>query len=184
MSYSLVICDGIHPPQWTEDFLHSWNDCPIDIKRDYDLILSPRLSPAYDGLSIYQLIVTNYQQTNSTKPLIFIGFSAGVVGALIASRLWQRHRVSPVLALIAIDGWGVPLIADFPIYTLSHDYFTHLTLIKFNPYCDSFYADPSVSHEQIWRSPSNTLGWWQTANGRKQRNKAIAMIKFCLEKYQ
>lgn len=182
MSFSLIICDGIHPPQWTNDFLGSLHNEIIEIKEDNYLVF-PSQHPSYNGQSIYQFILDHHPYPSSSDGLIMIGFSAGVVGALIASGLWQRNG-GKVLALIAIDGWGVPLIANFPIHTISHDYFTHLTLIKFNHNCDSFYADPCVSHEQIWRSPLQTLGWWQRADGTKKRSNAIVLIKDCLEKYK
>ena len=56
--------------------------------------------------------------------LTFICFSAGVVGGIGAAHLWQSH-FGPVRAFIALDGWGVPLFGDFPIYRFSHDEFTH-----------------------------------------------------------
>lgn len=182
MFFKLVICGGIHPLNWTNSFLKNINFESLNIKKEDILIIDNNLSSAYDGKNIYQNLVNNYGQKYQT-PLIFIGFSAGVVGALIASRLWQRYG-GKILALIAVDGWGVPLIADFPIYTLSHDYFTHLTLIKFDHQIDSFYSYPSVSHEQIWRSPSETKGYWQKSNGIKILSNATTIIKFFLEKYQ
>jgi len=183
MSLNLIICAGIHPLTWTDDFVANLNHSEINLKPENLLIFPTDLFRAYDGQKIFQFIQESYPQPNFSPPFIIIGFSAGVVGALIASRLWQRHG-GKVLALIALDGWGVPLIADFPIFTLCHDYFTHLTLIKFNSQVDSFYAEPSVSHEHIWRSPLQTIGWWQKPDGTKQKTNAMTIIKSCLEKYQ
>jgi len=183
MSLNLLICAGIHPFTWTNDFLINFTNSGANFPIENLSVYPTDLYPAYDGRRIYQFIQESYSQSNISYPLIIIAFSAGVVGALIASRLWQRQG-GKISALVAVDGWGVPLIADFPIYTLSHDYFTDLTLIRFNSQVESFYAYPSVSHEYIWRSPLQTRGWWQKPYGTKQTSNAMAIIKYCLEKYQ
>ena len=62
-----------------------------------------------------------------------------MVGAIIAGNLWQKNG-GKVKVLFAFDGWGVPLIADFPCYRLSHDYFTHTTSKLLGGDKNAFYA--------------------------------------------
>jgi len=71
-----------------------------------------------------------------TSPLVFISFSAGVVGAIGAAWGWQL--LGGVWAFIAIDGWGVAAFGNFPIYRLSHDYFTHWSSALLGSGEDSF----------------------------------------------
>jgi hypothetical protein len=85
-------------------------------------------------------------------PILIISFSAGVVGAIAAASIWQSIG-GTIRAFIALDGWGVPLYGNFPIHRLSHDAFTHYTSSLLGSGEDSFYADPSVAHETLWRSP-------------------------------
>ncbi|MEM7725486.1 MAG: hypothetical protein AAF208_03835 [Cyanobacteria bacterium P01_A01_bin.45] len=96
---------------------------------------------------------------NLDTPLVFISFSAGVVGAIGASHLWQSQGGN-VKALIAIDGWGVPLLGSFPIHRMSHDYFTHWSSLLLGGGKNNFYAQPSVSHLELWRSPDLVKGLW------------------------
>lgn len=92
-------------------------------------------------------------------PLLILSFSAGVVGAFGAALAW-RGMGGEVKALIALDGWGVPLYADFPIHRVSHDYFTHWSSALLGTGEDSFYAEPPVAHLELWRSPQSAQGWW------------------------
>ncbi|MCU0568633.1 MAG: hypothetical protein MUF49_18805 [Oculatellaceae cyanobacterium Prado106] len=91
-------------------------------------------------------------------PLFFVGFSAGVVGAIGAARLWHQWG-GQVQGLAAFDGWGVPLWGDFPIYRISHDAFTHWSSALLGAGQASFYAEPPVSHLALWRSPETVQGW-------------------------
>lgn len=94
------------------------------------------------------------QSLDLQEPITIVAFSAGVVGAIAAA---QRYRRSAVRAFIALDGWGVPLVAPFPIYRLSHDGFTHWTSLGYGQ--QNFYADPAVAHLDLWRSPDRVTGW-------------------------
>lgn len=112
-----------------------------------------------DSSSPYSLSLQEAKFDFSLIPaLVFVAFSAGVVGAIAAARLWQAQGGS-VKALIALDGWGVPLYGKFPIHRLSHDYFTHWSSALLGSGCDNFYADPAVEHLDLWRSPQQTQGW-------------------------
>ena len=95
----------------------------------------------------------------------------GAWGAALGLSLRQIK----VKALIAIDGWGVALWGNFPIYRLSHDYFTHWSSLALGGGDKNFYADPPVGHLDLWRSPQTTRGWQVNSNGSK---KGIAALDF------
>lgn len=76
--------------------------------------------------------------------------------------------------LWAIDGWGVPLVGDFPIHRLSHDWFTYESSKLLGAGLDSFYADPTVEHLDIWRSPQTTHGWWVHSDSRQPATRTTA----------
>lgn len=105
--------------------------------------------------------------------LTWIAFSAGVVGALGCAQGW-RWRGGTVQGLYALDGWGMPVLGDFPVYRLSHDRFTHVTSAWLGTGRVSFYADPPVTHWDLWRSPAQVMGW-QVSQG-KQRQTAAEFI--------
>jgi hypothetical protein len=168
----IVICPGIHPAEWTEEFVkgllflqatheESFRDVPKELHSQEpglhsqelpNILIFPPENPAYSPLHLLEFL-----SPFSPDPLLFIAFSAGVVGAIGAARLWQKQG-GTVKALIALDGWGVPLEADFPIHRVSHDYFTHWSSALLGKGSDSFYADPGVAHLELWRSPQTVLG--------------------------
>ena len=158
----ILVCPGFHPPALTEEFLKAlgWHDCVVPPEH---------LSPL-DGLGIYQCL-------RNRRPALFVGFSAGVIGAAIAAGLWQRQG-NTVAALIAIDGWGVPLMpADFPIYRLSHDLFTHLTSGLGEPGQERFYCEPPAAHLELWRSPHTAEGWQLLRPGMRMRTTAATYLQ-------
>jgi hypothetical protein len=160
-----IINQGFNSPSLTANFLDYLKTIIHGINEENTLIIpSDRISP-YDGLNIYKYILKNNQNLLNYN-LTFIAFSAGVVGAIIAGNLWQK-KGGKVKTLFAFDGWGVPLIADFPCYRISHDYFTHLSYLGGEK--NAFYASPSVSHLDLWRSPEEIQGWWQIGLGIKKR---------------
>jgi hypothetical protein len=182
---SILLCPGMHEPTLTDGFLaglqESWQTatpaCPAL------LIYPTQIYPAYSPWHILKFLE---QQTaphkfcgvrglrpcegalpphphdpaelTSDLSLVFIGFSAGVVGAIAAAQLWQSQG-NRVKALIALDGWGVPLYGSFPIHRLSHDQFTHWSSAWLGAGEDGFYADPPVDHLTLWRSPQQVRGW-------------------------
>ncbi|MGB3188280.1 MAG: hypothetical protein WBB43_02490, partial [Limnoraphis sp.] len=81
-----------------------------------------------------------------------------------------------VKALIALDGWGVPLGGNFPIYRISHDRFTHWSSALLGGGVESFYADPPVEHLDLWSSPQTARGWWlhRTLTGVETASPATA----------
>lgn len=150
----LIICPGVHPEWWTHCFVQQL-DAQLPEARLMRLIM-----PATTGRpwSPYALRVWLQEQAIAPMtPLVFIAFSAGCVAA--TSLIWHRHQQGhPVLAAIAVDGWGVPLVLPCASYRLSHDAFTHHTSIATERHQPSFYADPPVSHQQLWCNPAHVQG--------------------------
>lgn len=153
---TIVICPGVHPPEFTQNFLTGLGYC-----RNQVLILPTKQYPGYSACGILRFLQA--QTRLPTKRLLFIAFSAGVVGAAGAAILWQ-HSGGTVKALIALDGWGVPLfksfLSPFPVHRISHDPFTDWSSHLLGGDGDRFYADPPVSHLHLWRFPQATQGWW------------------------
>ena len=106
---------------------------------------------------VLQLENCDHNHSPSTNTSV-IAFSAGVVGAIAAAQYWH-HRGIAISHFIAIDGWGVPLAAEFPIYRISHDHFTHWSSALLGAGQVNFYADPAVDHLDLWQTPDQTLGY-------------------------
>ena len=158
---TIIICPGIHPPELTEQFIDR-----IQQKITADLlVLQTEKYQPYSAIAVYQWLTK--QNLSLTKPLAFISFSAGVVGSFGAAWVWQLQG-GKIHSFIAVDGWGMPLVANFPIYRVSHDRFTHWSSAILGVGQQGFYADPEVEHLEIWRSP-NTYGWQEISLGCKTR---------------
>ncbi len=157
MSWSLVILPGA---DWTEENRVT--------NRGFHRFLEPYREQfpqviwiedqTWDGLNTYRYLLK--QGLDPLQPLVIAAFSAGVVGALGLSWLWSGD-----LGLIAVDGWCVPLgsldLCPSPrrVARLSHDLETHWNGLFFGRGEDGFYADPFVSHLQIWDQPQTVWGW-------------------------
>lgn len=164
----VVICPGIHAPELTVAFLDSlgWQANCGD--RADDCLIVPTACPPYSAWHVFQFLRDRLRpQSRYSRPgvpfpglesLVFISFSAGVVGAIGATHLW-RCGGGPIAAFIAVDGWGVPLYGSFPIYRISHDPFTHWSSGLLGRGQAGFYAEPAVSHLELWRSPQIVWGW-------------------------
>lgn len=164
----IIVCPGVHPPELTDAFVGTLPALPVPP------LLFPAAQPAYSAVHILaflmqQLIqpsqpsasfLSHWNQLQRVKamPVLWIGFSAGVVGAMGAAHLWQSWG-GQVVALIAFDGWGVPLWAPFPVHRLSHDAFTHWSSAALGAGQTSFYAEPAVPHHELWCSPQQAQGW-------------------------
>ncbi|MGJ3244901.1 MAG: hypothetical protein ACFE0I_02365 [Elainellaceae cyanobacterium] len=164
---TIVLCPGIHETSLTQGFIEDLSDT-----LGHYWIFPVDRYPAYSPFHLFKWL---RDRTNSSpavslsdpanRPylrypsLTFISFSAGSVAAIGAALAWQRYG-GGVEALLAMDGWGVPLWGNFPIYRISHDYTTHWSSACLGSGSDSFYADPAVSHLDLWRSPQSALGWW------------------------
>jgi hypothetical protein len=177
-SLNIVICPGLHDPvltttfwaglqtQWPE--LDNWKPIPLIVPaRDY---------PVYSPQHVLQFLERSLSQQDGglaqDKELLFISFSAGVVGAIGAARAWQ-HR-GKVKAFLALDGWGVPLGGSFPIHRLSHDPFTDWSSAFLGGGAERFYADPPVNHLDLWRSPQLVRGWHCSQTGGESRRYTTA----------
>jgi hypothetical protein len=182
----VMICPGVHSPELTQGFLAGLGK-PIAALR----VFPAERFPAYSAFHV--LTFWDQQDLGWRSPLVIIGFSAGVVGAAGAAQVLQGIG-GQVKALIAIDGWGVPLWSQFPwghfpVHRLSHDRFTHLSSKLLdqpltNPI--DFYAEPSVPHLDLWRSPQTVTGWTNadlastpmTQSGTCERQYATTAAQF------
>lgn len=174
-----VICGGFNSPVLTTNFYDYLTTISNNINENNTVIFkldrTQQVFP-YDGINIYQYLSKKYQNL-SLYNVTFIGFSAGVIGAIIAGNLWQKNG-GKVNRLLAFDGWGIPLISDFPCYRISHDYITHLSY--FGGEKNAFYCYPSVSHQQLWQNPQNIQGWRQIELGVKTRGSLSEFLLFHL----
>lgn len=151
---ALIICPGAHPLTWTHSFLRQLN---AQLPEDG---LVRHVFPAHKSNPWSAYALRTFLEVSAiapTEPLILIAFSAGCVAAAgVANERVARGQPAPVV--IALDGWGVPLPNTFPRYRLSHDRFTHDTSAWLGTGQVSFYADPPVSHQQLWCAPAQVTG--------------------------
>lgn len=183
---TLVICPGIHDPALTQAFCQGLNAASALPENSLTqgpettfrkpMILPPQI-PVYSPNHVLRFLQQHYQ----SEPLLLLCFSAGVVGGIGAARQWQQQG-GTIRALIAIDGWGVPLLSNFPIHRLSHDPFTHWSSRLLGAGEESFYADPGVEHLALWRSPQNAQGW-RVQGDQRQRTTAAAFLNLLLKRY-
>jgi len=187
----LIICPGVHPPELSDAFLVglrcSENPLAVSELSSSCLVIPTDRIPPYSGWHIVQFLHDRLQHDRLKKnrlkkddpdelgqvPLVLIGFSAGVVGAIAAAHLWQVQG-GRVAALIAVDGWGVPLVGNFPMHRVSHDPFTHWSSAWGGGGEDSFYADPGVPHLDLWRSPQTAYGFRFSTTGQRIRGATTA----------
>ncbi|MBD2514190.1 hypothetical protein H6G93_04055 [Nostoc sp. FACHB-973] len=193
---TIIICPGIHDAAFTESFISGWLDTSggsIDQNQGKILVFPGKDFSSLSALHILEFLRVSlahrrYPLNNSFEsPLIFISFSAGVVGAMGAAILWQLLG-GRVKAFIAIDGWGVPLQGNFPIHRMSHDYFTHWSSSLLGSGQNNFYAEPAVDHIAIWRSPETVQGWWVDSSigifPPKGHLSAAEFLRMLLKRYE
>lgn len=171
----IILCPGVHSPELTQSFTQSIQNI---IGRENCLILPTKEYPPYWAIAISDWL--NQQQLSLSQPLSFIAFSAGVVGAIGAANIWQL-RGGKVQSFIAFDGWGMPLAGNFPIYRVSHDYFTHWSSGILGAGKSGFYAEPEVEHLDLWRSPNTCWGWQIINSGFKTRCSLSIYLKNVLD---
>jgi hypothetical protein len=178
---SIILCPGIHHPNLTASFWRAIQQVklPNDQLPEH---LNPSIVPnaqqwAFSPVHTLQFL---NKTIPTSEPLVLIGFSAGVVGMMGAAWAWQQQG-STIRALVALDGWGVPLYGSFPIYRLSHDGFTHWSSQALGMGQDPFYAEPGVEHLELWRSPDRARGWW-CKEGQRERTNAAIVIRQILAK--
>ena len=186
---SVVICGGIHAPELTQSVVEGLVGSPLSNAYDSSNLRNILIFPAIDysvaAFSIVEFLRERQGEPKETSPLVFISFSAGVIGAIGAAWGWQLLG-GHVAAFIALDGWGVPLFGNFPIHRLSHDYFTHWSSALLGSGFDSFYADPPVEHLSMWRSPQIVEGWWLHSDGTQvlERLSAADFLTMLLKCYE
>jgi hypothetical protein len=160
----IIICPGIHAPELTKSFIQGCLN--QDNAKAVDILIYP--GQGYLTLSTFHILhflcdrlgaPSDRLSNKLESPLIFLCFSAGVIGGIGAATAWQLLG-GHVQAFIAIDGWGVPLAGNFPIHRLSHDHYTHWTSAYLGMGEDNFYADPAVDHLSMWHSPQSVPGKW------------------------
>lgn len=183
---NIVICQGIHESQFTQEFIEGINTRLRDrYARSWrDLLIFPAAdATVLSGLHILQFLRDRLGNPASAAPLCLIAFSGGVVGAVQAAPMWQLAG-GKIAALIAIDGWGVPLIGNFPRHRLSHDFFTHWSSSLFDNN-EHFYANPAVDHLHLWRSPHTVTGCCvSTANTQAIHLTSADFLIMLLERYE
>lgn len=172
----IIICPGIHPPQLTNLFIQ---DLQQKITQKFLVLPTEQYLP-YSAIAVSQWL--NQQHLSKTEPLTFIAFSAGVVGSFGAAIAWQLQG-GRINNFIAIDGWGMPLIANFSINRVSHDYFTHWSSGILGKGQGGFYADPGVEHLALWRSPATSYGWQVIAPGWKTRMPLLDYLELIICRY-
>lgn len=185
---SIIVCPGIHDSALTQCFVSGFLEQFVDeekSKTTVNLLIYP-----YEGsltLSAFHLLHFLHKQLwdKLKSPVVFISFSAGVVGAILAAHQWQQSG-GHVKAFIAIDGWGVPLWGNFPIHRMSHDYFTHWSSAVLGSGGNNFYADPPVDHLEMWRSPQTVQGCWvdSPSTPPKEHLSAAEFLHLLLKRYE
>lgn len=147
----IFICPGIHPPELTQEFISK-----VRLPLERCSVFPSDRHPVYSPQHILEFFEPD-------DAIVIIAFSAGVVGAISAARIWQRRGIR-IARLIAIDGWGVPLFGEFPIHRVSHNRFTHWSSLILGGNATHFYADPAVEHLTIWHSPESVRGIVESSN--------------------
>ena len=179
---TLVICPGAHPQQWTLNFLNQLDAYLPAGERLRQVFPAPQVAP-WSAHALRQFLES---QVEPTTPLLFIAFSAGCVAAMGVARYWTEQG-GHVQAVIALDGWGVPVAAPFDTYRLSHDEFTHQTSTWLGSGITDFYADPPVSHQALWCCPAQVNGWQVNHRSPVAKSQtpttALAFLMNCLERY-
>ncbi len=166
----VIVCPGFNRVELTERFTRS---LPA-FTRPY-VVRSLPISP----LGLYQWMSDTLGNPATQRPIVGIGFSAGVVGLAGALLLWQQSG-GKVARLFAVDGWGVPVLG-LSVTRLSHDRFTHLTTLPLGAGDTNFYAEPAVDHLSLWGTPDQVMGrcvpWYQVAEDAGERMSAQDFLK-------
>lgn len=191
---SILICPGMHETALTQSFIAGvQSSLKLEAQKECGqwLVYPTDKYPAYSMVHMLNFLHQKFLNTGmigsySNIPLVLIAFSAGVVGAIGTAWAWQQMG-GMVKALIAVDGWGVPLYGNFPIHRISHDSFTHWSSALLGAGEDNFYVDPAVDHLELWRSPQTAHGYWvsnqQPALQQPIPMSAAVFITVLLERY-
>jgi hypothetical protein len=162
----IIICPGIHAFHLTDNFL---TNLPLN---NYPYLVFPD-HEKYAFSS--EKLLTFIQKYAKNKEVLLLAFSAGVVGAIATAKKLEKSQ--QIKGLIALDGWGVPLMSNVPLYRLSHDYFTYWSSNLLGAGEQNFYADPPVSHLDLWQFPHLAQGWQVIAPGCQVKCSAADFIE-------
>ncbi|MGB3788388.1 MAG: hypothetical protein WA949_10280 [Phormidesmis sp.] len=169
----VIICPGFNQAALTEGFVRS-----LPAFTRPHVVRSLPISP----FDIYQWMIDTLGNPATRPPIVGIGFSAGVIGLAGALFLWQQSG-GKVARLLAVDGWGVPVLG-LSVIRISHDRFTHLTTLPLGAGDINFYADPAVEHLSLWGSPDQVMGrctpWYQVAKDAGKRMSAQDFLRHSL----
>lgn len=165
----IVVCPGFAPPEVTEGFRTNF----LPLHQRATLWVPTTIAP-FDGIAIARFL----GQQSPPPGLIVLAFSAGVVGAIAAAQIYQ-HQGGKISGFLAWDGWGVPLVGDFPLARVSHDELTHWSSHLLGGGEASFYAEPAVEHLDLWRDPHLVQGWAQRSWGARSR---CSLLSYCAER--
>ncbi len=168
----ILIYPGIHPVALTERFIAA-----LGLSNDSDdteyAVFPTDVDPPYSGFHCRQFMGEVLSaQVPQDNPVSIIAFSAGVVGAIAAAQYWHPRGIA-IAHFIAIDGWGVPLAAEFPIYRISHDHFTHWSSALLGAGQVNFYADPAVDHLELWQAPDQAIGHVVSHGEKRDRLRCL-----------
>ncbi len=146
----LLIFPGYHASALTDSFLHSL----------LRVVTPDRLwvLPLWASPGALPWLLTSPQAPQLNQMLYIIAFSAGVVAMYPLALAWQG--MGGTSRVVAVDGWGMPLLGNLAIYRMSHDRWTHRTTY-FPSAAESrgyFYAEPAVEHLALWQSPHLARG--------------------------
>ena len=150
----VIIGPGFHESQLTQQWVRS-----LPSYTRYQVMDGFAASP----VAAYDWLLANVGQPDDGSPavpIVAIGFSAGVVGLAGALALWNQQgnqQGGEVARLIAVDGWGVPVIG-VPVTRMSHDRFTHLSSLPLGAGENNWYASPGVDHLALWGEPEQAVG--------------------------
>lgn len=151
-SLNIELFEGFHDPFLTEGFVES-----LVTVWEQNAIGAP-IQLRFTTHSLRDACSKVHSIETQSDFVLVVGFSAGVISAAIATSILSARNKPPV-AFIAVDGWGVPLQAPCPIYRFSHDVFTHVSSQILGGH-GQFFADPPVSHLQMWANPQQVNGWF------------------------
>jgi hypothetical protein len=187
----IIVCPGVHSAELTQSLVAQVSEADTEIGQA--LWISPvEATWAWAGYPLRGWLDAEFSAQRSQSktapqgppPLTFLAFSAGCVAAAAVAHHWvqQGGRVD---CIIAVDGWGVPLVGPFQVHRLSHDFFTHATTTGPRPSQAHFYAAPAVPHLRLWQDPAHVRGWGLppvgASSGPSHRPVAMTALRFLLQ---
>jgi hypothetical protein len=159
----IIICPGIHEPELTKSFIQGCLN--QSHQNSVDILIFPE--QGYLTLSTFHILhfLHNRLGNKLESPVIFLCFSAGVIGGIGAATAWQLLG-GHVQAFIAIDGWTSAYLGMGE---------------------NNFYAEPAVDHLSMWHSPQSVPGQWVNPSlgfsPTKNYLSASEFLNFLLERY-